>query len=61
MVKRKRSEAKASPIRCPTCDTSFYYYRAKAENYRCRKCGTLFVWSEKKGKTVKKPARKVKA
>lgn len=58
---KKAAKPRAKEIRCPECETAFFYFRVQNEDYRCRKCGALFVWSEKKGKTVLKKDRKEKA
>jgi len=61
MVKKKEVKFDVSQVKCPACNTAFYYYRAKSEDYMCRKCGSIFCWNINKGKILLKKEKKVKA
>jgi len=61
MAKKKEVRLDVLEIKCPGCNTGFYYYRAKTDDYRCRKCGSTFYWNKRKNRVSLKKEREVKA
>ena len=42
-MKRRQKKQEKQKIRCPSCDSTYVYFRIGRHDFLCRKCGEDFV------------------